>query len=53
MGIRDLLGGVGVLGPLGVGVVRVADRECRYSGARRGVGSIKGHWGSPRRCGGH
>ena len=23
-------------------------RECRYSGASRGIGSIKGHWGSPR-----
>ena len=22
-----------------------ASRECRYSGARRGIGGIKGHWG--------
>ena len=22
-----------------------ADRECRYSGARRGIGGIRGHWG--------
>ena len=27
-----------------------AGRECRYSGARRGMGSIRGHWGSPRGC---
>ena len=24
--------------------------ECRYSGARRGISSIRGHWGSPRVC---
>ena len=35
---RVLLGGVrGVLG---------AGRDCRYSGARRGIGCIRGHWGS-------
>ena len=22
-----------------------ADRDSRYSGARRGIGSIRGHWG--------
>ena len=22
-----------------------AGRECRYSGARRGIGGIRGHWG--------
>ena len=43
------------MGPLGgirgVGDVRSvlgAGRECRYSGARRGIGSLRGHWGSPR-----
>ena len=42
--IRGLSGhqGVGVRGVLGAG------RKCRYSGARRSIGSIKGHWGSPR-----
>ena len=25
-------------------------RECRYSGAIRGIGSIRGHLGSPRGC---
>ena len=29
-----------------------AGRECRYSGARRGIGSIRGHWGSPMGVGG-
>ena len=38
-------GGVGVSGMYGPG------RECRYSGARRGIGSIRGHWGSPRGAG--
>ena len=51
------LGDVGVLGPLGVlGGIRGcmgADRECRYSGTRRGIGSIRGHWGSPRGVGGY
>ena len=28
-----------------------AGRECRYSGARRAIGSIRGHWGSPRGVG--
>ena len=27
-----------------------AGRECRYSGARRGIGSIRGHWASPGGC---
>ena len=40
-------GGVGdVRGVLGAG------RECRYSETRRGIGSIRGHWGSPRCVGG-
>ena len=39
--VRGTLGGVGgVLGVLGAG------RKCRYSGARRGIGGIRGHWGS-------
>ena len=29
----------GVRGVLGTG------RECRYSGVRKGIGSIRGHWG--------
>ena len=29
-----------------------AGRECRYSGARRGIGSMRGHLGSPRGVGG-
>ena len=29
-----------------------AGRECRYSGARRGIGSIRA-LGSPRGCWGH
>ena len=32
----------GVRGILGAG------RECRYSGARRGIGGIRGHFGVPR-----
>ena len=32
------------------GVYLGADSECRYSGARRGIGSISGHWWSPRGC---
>ena len=35
----------------GVRGVLETGRECRYSGARRGIGSIKGHWGSPRGVG--
>ena len=27
--------------------------DCRYSGARRGIGGIRGHWGVPRSRGGH
>ena len=37
----------------GVGVVRDvlgAGREYRYSGARRGIGIIRGYWSSPRWC---
>ena len=26
-------------------------RECRYSGARRGIGGKRGHWGVPRGVG--
>ena len=29
-----------------------AGRDCRYSGARRGIGSIRGHLGDPRDVGG-
>ena len=29
----------GIRGVLGAG------RECRYSGARRGIGGLRGHWG--------
>ena len=38
-----------MLGPLGdirgVSGVCGNGRECRYSGARRDIGSIRGHWG--------
>ena len=27
-----------------------AGRECRYSGARRSIGGIRGHWGAVRGC---
>ena len=37
--IRGVRASGGVRGVLGAG------RECRYSGARRGIGSIRGHWG--------
>ena len=41
-----MTGGVGgVRGVLGTG------RECRYSGTRRGIGGIRGHWGLPRGVG--
>ena len=40
-GIRGSLGGVGVSG-----VYWGPSRECRYSGARRGIGGIRGYWGS-------
>ena len=37
VGCQECIGGIrGVLG---------AGRECRYSGARRSIGGIKGHWG--------
>ena len=25
-------------------------QDCRYSGARRSIGGIRGHLGAPRRC---
>ena len=28
-----------------------AGRKCRYLGARRGIGGIRGNWGSPRGVG--
>ena len=28
-------------------------RDSRYSGARRGIGAIRGHLGVPRGCWGH
>ena len=38
--------GVGGVGPSGsVRGVLGAGRECRYSGASRGIGSIREHWG--------
>ena len=41
-----LLGGVGVSGVIrDIRGVLAASRECRYSGARRGIGGIRGHWG--------
>ena len=30
--------------------VSEAGRKCRYSGARRGIGGIRGHWVAPRVC---
>ena len=30
-----------------------AGRECRYSGARRGIGGIRRHWGLLEVVGGH
>ena len=27
-----------------------AGRDCRYSGAKRGIGGIRGHLGTPRAC---
>ena len=35
------------------GCVLRAGRECSYSGARRGIGGIRGHLGVPRGCWGH
>ena len=32
------------------GVYWRADRVCRYSGARRIIGGIRGHLGAPRGC---
>ena len=32
-------------GCVGIPGVYGAGRECRYSGVRRGIGSIRGHWG--------
>ena len=32
------------------GVYCRAGMECRCSGARRGIGSIRAHWRSPRGC---
>ena len=37
------VGGIRDVG--GVRCVLAAGRECRYSGARRGIGGIRGHWG--------
>ena len=49
MGIGDPRGveGVGTVRGTSGGVSSVlgAGRECRYSGARRGIGGIMGHWG--------
>ena len=55
-GIEGLLGSVGGVrahgdpsGSVGVsGVHWVAARECRCSGASRGISSIRGHWEAPR-----
>ena len=27
-----------------------AGRECRYSGASKGIGGIRKNWGAPREC---
>ena len=48
--IGDLLGGVGAIKGH-QGVRQCQGWECRYLGARRGIGSIRGHWGSPRGVG--
>ena len=40
----------GYQGCWGVRGVFVVGRECRYPWARRGIGGIKGHWGTPRGC---
>ena len=41
-----LLGGIEASGDVGgVRGVLGAGRECRYTGARRGIGGIRGHWG--------
>ena len=44
-------GHYGVTG--GVRSVLEAGRDCRYSGARRGIGGIRGHWGLLGGAGGH
>ena len=41
-GIDQLLEGIRSVGLSGV--YGWADRECRYSGARKGIGGIRGHW---------
>ena len=35
------------------GVYWGVGRDCRYSGARRGIGGIKGHFKAPMGCWGH
>ena len=35
----------GIRGCQGVRCVLGASRECRYSGAKKGIGGIRGHWG--------
>ena len=52
---RGVGGHYGVsMGHKGVkGVYLGAGRECRYSGARRGIGGIRGHLGVPKGCWGH
>ena len=42
-GCYEASGGVG-----GVRCVLGVGRECRYSGARRGIGDIREHWRAPR-----
>ena len=45
-GFRECWGHLGGIGGVGVlGVYWGAGRECRYSGARRGIGRIRGYWG--------
>ena len=39
----EAIWGIGVVGS--VRGVLGAGRECRYSGARRGIGGIRGYWG--------
>ena len=33
------------------GVYWVSGMKCRYSGARRSISGIRGHWGTPRGVG--
>ena len=35
------------------GVYQGAGRDCRYSGVRKGIVDIRGHWGIPKDVGGH